>query len=107
MWQERCNKWRERVGWGCGDDLFSSSAPPSPIFSLSITGATERGWNRAGGATGETRTEEGQGTKQSSVFLVTPQSAFQSARNRQQRIHGIHTLGLGEWSDASVFFARQ
>ena len=29
--------------------------------------------------------------EQRGMFLVTPQSAFQSARNRQQRIHDIHT----------------
>ena len=55
------------MGWGCRDDpssssVRSSSLSPSPIFSLSITGATERGWNRAGGAAGETRTERDRGT---------------------------------------------
>ena len=95
------------MGWGAGDDpsLSPSFHLPSPIFSLSITGATERGWNRAGGPS-EARHHRGdrRGTKrppqQSGVACSwlpppsLPQSAFQSARNRQ-RIHDIHTRKVG------------
>ena len=94
MWQERCNKWKKGeggAGWGCGDDTLLLSLPPPFSACQSLGQPSEDGIEQAARRARHQR-REGQGTKQSSMFLVTPQSAFQSARNRQQqRIHDIYT----------------
>ena len=95
------------MGWGAGDDpsLPLSFHPPSlPHFQpvnhrgnragMESSRRAKRGETPSRGQTGD---KEAATAERSSMFLVTPslpQSAFQSARNRQ-RIHDIHTRKVG------------